>query len=173
MLLNLGLVDRSGSFVDPGKVKDGLAKKLSFRLVKHEGQRAFILADNKGNDNDPVILTQQDVREAQLAKGALRAGLGVLLEKAGIEEKDIEQILLAGAFGNYIRRESALRIGLLPSVGIEKIHFVGNAAIVGARMVLVSTRCRQLCSKMVEKIEYVETAGDPHFRELFAEALLC
>ena len=172
VLLNLGLVDRSGGFVDPGKVKDGLAKKLSSRLVKHEGQRAFILADNKGNDNDPVILTQQDVREAQLAKGALSAGLGVLLEKAGIEDKDIEQILLAGAFGNYIRRESALRIGLLPSVGIEKIHFVGNAAIVGARMVLVSTRCRQLCSKLVEKIEYVETAGDSHFRELFAEALL-
>lgn len=172
VLLNLGMVDRSGGFVGPGKVKEGLAKKLSARLVKHDGQRAFVLAYNKDNDNDPVILTQQDVRETQLAKGALRAGLQLLQKKAGIEDKDIEQILLAGAFGNYIRRQSALRIGLLPDVGVEKIHFVGNAAVVGARMVLVSMRCRRLCGKLVKKIEYVETAGDPHFRELFAEALL-
>ena len=172
MLLNLGLVDRSGGFVDPGKIKEGLAKKLSSRFVKHDGQRAFVLAYNKDNDNDPVILTQQDVRETQLAKGALRAGLQLLQKKAGIEDKDIERVLLAGAFGNYIRRQSALRIGLLPDVGPEKIHFVGNAAVVGARMVLVSKRCRQLCGKLVKKIEYVETAGDPHFRETFAEALL-
>jgi uncharacterized 2Fe-2S/4Fe-4S cluster protein (DUF4445 family) len=171
VLLNLGLIDSSGRFVNPDRIKKGLAKKLSGRLVQHDRQRAFVLADNQNNKNEPVILTQQDVRETQLAKGALRAGLQLLQEKAQVTDKDIERIMLAGAFGNYIRPESALRIGLLPDVGIERIQFVGNAAIVGARMVLVSTRCRQLCSKLVEKIEYVETAGDPRFRTIFAEAL--
>lgn len=108
----------------------------------------------------------------QLAKGALRAGLKVLEEKAGIEDKDIERILLAGAFGNYIRPQSALRIGLLPDVGVERIHFAGNAAIVGAQMALVSMRCRQLCGRLAKKIEYVETAGDENFRTVFAEALM-
>jgi len=172
MLLNLGLVDSSGKFVEPDQIKDGVAKKLSSRLVENDGQRAFVLAYNKDNENEPVILTQQDVRETQLAKGAIRAGLKLLQKKAGIKDKDIEQVFLAGAFGNCINRQSALRIGLLPNVGPEKIHFVGNAAVVGARMALVSTRCRQLCEKLVKKIEYVETAGNVQFRELFAEALL-
>ncbi|MHC5061104.1 MAG: ASKHA domain-containing protein [Planctomycetota bacterium] len=171
ILLNLGLVDRSGAFVDPAKIKSSLSTKVMARLIKHKEQRAFVLADNKDNDNDPVILTQQDVRETQLAKGAVRAGLQSLQQKVGIRDKDIEQVLLAGAFGNYIRRESALRIGLLPAVPEEKIHFVGNAAVVGAQMVLVSTRCRKLCGKLAAKIEYVETANDPDFQNLFAEAI--
>lgn len=172
MLLNLGVVDRSGRFVEPEKVKTGLTRVISEKLIKRDRQWEFVLADNQNNDNDPVILTQQDLREAQLAKGALRAGLKVLEEKAGIEDKDIERILLAGAFGNYIRPQSALRIGLLPDVGVERIHFAGNAAIVGAQMALVSMRCRQLCGRLAKKIEYVETAGDENFRTVFAEALM-
>jgi len=171
MLLNLGLVDSSGGFVEPSQIKGPVAKKLSSRLVEHDQQRAFVLAYNKENENEPVILTQQDVRETQLAKGAIRAGLQLLQTRAGITDKDIEQVLLAGAFGNYIRRQSALRIGLLPNVSPEKIHFVGNAAVMGAQMALVSTRCRLLCEKLTKKIEYVETAGDPAFSKLFTEAV--
>jgi len=80
--------------------------------------------------------------------------------------------LLAGAFGNYIQRKSAMRIGLLPEVPLERIHFVGNAASVGARMVLLSRHCRALAGQLARKIEYVEIAGEPQFQMIFAESIL-
>ncbi|MCK4960258.1 MAG: DUF4445 domain-containing protein, partial [Planctomycetes bacterium] len=74
--------------------------------------------------------------------------------------------------GNYIRRESALRIGLLPRVALEKVHFVGNAAAIGAEMVLLSDECRELTTEIAGRIEYVETAGRADFQAVFTESLL-
>jgi len=90
----------------------------------------------------------------------------------GIEEDDIGQIFLAGAFGNYIRRQSAVRIGLLPALDISRIHFVGNAAGAGARLILLSSHFRQLAGHLAEKIEHLETAYSPHFQMVFADSLM-
>ena len=123
--------------------------------------RYFSLADG-------VVLTQKDIREVQLAKGAIRTDFKVLLKKFGLEDSDIEQVLLAGAFGNYIRPQSALRIGLLPDVPVERIHFVGNAASSGAQMILLSRQCRKRAKQLAHKIEYIEIANDPDFQTVFA-----
>jgi uncharacterized 2Fe-2S/4Fe-4S cluster protein (DUF4445 family) len=116
-------------------------------------------------------LTQQDIRQVQLAKAAIRAGIKLLQKKIGLEDDDVKQVLLAGAFGNYIRRESALRIGLLPNLPLERIHFIGNAAASGAQMLLLSRKCRTQAKKLARKIEYVEIAHQPDFQAIFADSM--
>ena len=81
-------------------------------------------------------------------------------------------VLLAGAFGNYIRPESAVRIGLLPKVPVERIRFVGNAALAGAQMALLSRNARDRAAKLARRIEYVEIAHEKQFQEVFAESML-
>ncbi len=172
MLLELGLLDETGRFAEKQALVGKLAPSILGRLIEQDGQPAFVLAHNGDNGNLRVVLTQKDIRETQLAKAAIRAGIQLLQKKAGIADDDIEQVLLAGAFGNYIRRQSALAIGLLPKVGVEKVHFVGNAAGSGARMILVSSHCRQLAKAIATGIEYVEIAHEADFQTVFAESLM-
>jgi uncharacterized 2Fe-2S/4Fe-4S cluster protein (DUF4445 family) len=171
-MLNLGVVDATGRFANADELKGKIPDAILKRLIQHNGHGAFVLAANEDNDCDPVMLTQQDVREAQLAKAAIRAGIKLLVKEMGVEERDIEQIFLAGAFGNYIRRKSAVRIGMLPSVDVSRINFVGNAAGAGARLILLSSHFRQLAADLAEKIEHLETAHSPQFQMVFTESLM-
>jgi uncharacterized 2Fe-2S/4Fe-4S cluster protein (DUF4445 family) len=108
----------------------------------------------------------------QLAKAAIRAGIKLLQKKFNIDDSDIKHIFLAGAFGNYIRPESALRTGLLPNVPTERIHFVGNAASSGAQMILLSSYYRLLSKKLARKIKYIEIANEKDFASVFTDCML-
>ncbi|HVN78257.1 MAG TPA: ASKHA domain-containing protein [Terriglobia bacterium] len=117
----------------------------------------------------PVNLTQSDIRELQLAKGAIAAGLRVLLEKIGARLEDLCILYLAGAFGNYVNRHSARRIGLL-EVDLEHIHPAGNTALRGAKMALLSkTLLHQTLPEVRSKIRHISLGSDPRFQELFVE----
>ena len=168
VLLDLGIIERSGRFIEPEKLKTSLPPAVFARLTKHDRYPAFTLAQT---DSQKVFLTQKDIREVQLAKAAIRAGTKLLQQKLNLTDDDINQILLAGAFGNYIRRESAVRIGLLPDVPIERIRFVGNAAGSGAQMILLSSRYREHARELARKIEYVEVAHEEDFESVFADAM--
>ena len=170
VMLDLGVIDRTGRFVEPAKLKGKVPPAIFSRIREEQSQPAFILSENDGAGT--VFLTQKDIRETQLAKAAIRAGIKLLQKRIGLEDCDIEHILLAGAFGNYIRKESALRIGLLPAVPVERIHFVGNAAASGARMLLVSRQCRDKAHELARKIEYIEIAHEPEFTDVFADSIL-
>lgn len=161
VLLDLGIIDRMGRFANPPKLPPTIAS----RICVEQDQPAFCLADK-------VILTQKDIREVQLAKAAIQAGIKLLQKKIGIEDDDIKQVFLAGAFGNYIRRENALKIGLLPDLLLERIHFIGNAAASGAQMVLLSQNCRTQAEKLARKIEYVEIAHEKEFGSVFVDSML-
>lgn len=171
VLIELGLLDNTGKLMSADKAGNELPEKIIKRLIDKNGQPAFILA-NSENGSKPVILTQQDIRETQLAKAAIRAGVVLLQEKLNIADEDLEQVLLAGAFGNYIQRDSAKRIGLLPDVDVKKIHFIGNAACSGAEMVLVSKKARKQAKELSETIEYVELASSDKFQTVFADCLM-
>ncbi len=171
VLLDLGIIDNTGRFVD-SEVLNSVPPAIAERICEKDGGPAFILARADGQHVRDVFLTQRDIREVQLAKGAIRAGIKLLQNRLDLGDSDIEKVLLAGAFGNYIRRRSALRIGLLPNVPPERIHFVGNAAGVGAHMALISTEAREQCGRIARRIEYVEIAHDPDFQMAFAEAML-
>ncbi len=169
VMLDLGIIDATGRFANPGTLEHKLPPAIFARLIEQDGEPAFRLA---GASSSPVFLSQKDIRQMQLAKGAIRAGIKLLQQKIGLEDNDIKRILLAGAFGNYIRRSSALRIGLLPAVEAERIHFVGNAAAAGAQMILLSRQCRDQAGQLARKIEYVEIAHEPGFQDVYADSML-
>ena len=171
ILLDTGIVDRTGRFVDPDDLCGKISQPLLSRIIEENNQPAFVLASNDGNQK-PLALTQQDIRQTQLAKAAIRTGIKVLQKKTGIRDADIKHILLAGAFGNDIRRENAMRIGLLADVEPQRIIFVGNAASSGAAMILLSRKYRRLARDLARKIQYVEIAHEPAFTDIYTEAML-
>jgi uncharacterized 2Fe-2S/4Fe-4S cluster protein (DUF4445 family) len=119
----------------------------------------------------PVVLTQRDVRELQLAKGAIAAGIRLLAEQWGAQVEDIKRIYLAGAFGNYINRASARRIGLLP-FGPDKVVPAGNTALLGAKLSLFSLGENDgACAELRRKIQHVSLNEDPRFHEVYVEEM--
>jgi uncharacterized 2Fe-2S/4Fe-4S cluster protein (DUF4445 family) len=149
-----------------------LPPSLRERLTTIDGERCFILVRGKENEiNRDIFITQKDVRELQLAKGAIRAGIEILLKKKGLSNEDLDGIFLAGAFGNYIRRDSALRIGLLPPLPIDKIYPVGNAAGRGAMMALISPRMLKRAEEIARKCQYIELSALPEFTDFFMDAM--
>ena len=119
-----------------------------------------------------VVVTRKDVNEIQLAKAAIRAGVDVLLEEAGLEEQQIERVVVAGAFGTYLDVGSALVVGMFPSLPRERFVQVGNAAGIGAKLVLMSRRCRTMTQDIARRVEYVELTTHPHFVEAYTVALM-
>jgi uncharacterized 2Fe-2S/4Fe-4S cluster protein (DUF4445 family) len=173
VLLDLGLVESTGRMLGPGELPDGLPRPLRRRVVEHNGQPAFALAlADESATGEPIVLTQRDVREIQLGKGAIAAGTSLILQEYGVTIDELDHVLLAGAFGNYVRARSVIRIGLLPAVAEDKVEFIGNAAGTGARMVLAARHCRENAEQIATETEYIELAGRPDFQMAFADAML-
>lgn len=172
VMLETGILETSGSFGCISDLQSRLPAGLAERLVRFDNQPAFVLAWKDRPREPAVLLTQKDIREVQLAKAAISAGIHVLLEQFGVKSGEIQSLFLAGAFGNYIQKASAVRIGLLPPLAEHKIRFIGNAAGAGAQMVLVNQQCRQMACRLAEKIEYIELAGRPNFQDLYCNAML-
>lgn len=171
-MLSAGVIDDSGRMLIPDEAGH-LPPDIRARLIEVNAGPAFILAtEHESADGEPVTLTQRDVRQLQLAKGSIRAAIETLLRIAGATIEDLDDILLAGSFGNYIRIESALRIGLLPPVEIDRITPVGNAAGAGAKLALISTKERERASRLAAVIEHIELAGHPDYRNEFVERML-
>ncbi|MGE5530948.1 MAG: ASKHA domain-containing protein, partial [Bacteroidota bacterium] len=125
-----------------------------------------------GNAPQPIYFTQRDVRELQLAKGAVRAAVELLLKECGLKVDNLSAILLAGAFGNYISPQSALRMGLLPETDLTKIRGVGNAAGAGAMLALISRPWRQKTCEIARRAEHLELAQRADFQQMFMETML-
>ncbi len=175
-LLNWGIIDKTGRLLAPQKLPANIPTDLSCRIIMYDNAPAFVLDSplpEKGTEiKSQVILTQRDIREAQLAKAAIRAGVETLLHELNITTNDIDNLYLAGAFGNYISPAGALRIGLIPQLAVEKIIPVGNAAGTGAHMVLINHQARRRAEKLASGINYVELAGRTDFQDTFAEYML-
>ena len=137
-------------------------------IRNYNGTTEFVLAEREGQD--PITISQKDVRELQLAKAAIRLGIQALVTAEGIAEKDIEQVIIAGAFGTYINVESAITIGMLPLLPLERFKQVGNAAGTGARLALISQSQRARAGQIAGQDGYIELAALPNFNRKFAEA---
>jgi uncharacterized 2Fe-2S/4Fe-4S cluster protein (DUF4445 family) len=161
VLLNCDIIDNEGLIVTPD---NGPACSLSPRVFEKGGVYNFLVASEKeSHHKKPIYLTQRDVRELQLAKSAIAAGVQTLLKEMGIELQDISRIYLAGALGNYINPYSAMRIGLLPMVDPGIISLLGNAASTGATMALLSKAYWRWANELVEFIEHVELSSQGDF----------
>ena len=141
------------------------------RIRSSDNQREFLLADEDANsERQAVVITQQDIRELQLAKAAIRTGIQVLLETNHCSEDDITRVIIAGAFGTYIDVSSVITIGMLPSLPVGSFSQVGNAAGMGARLALTSLSKRAETQGLAEKIHYLELASAPNFNKTFVQA---
>jgi uncharacterized 2Fe-2S/4Fe-4S cluster protein (DUF4445 family) len=153
----VGLLAQSGTFIPPDRVA---THPLGDRIVEREGVRAFALTED-------VVLTQLDVRELQSAKGAIATGIQVAMRHLGLSADDLDEVDLAGSFGTYINPRSALVLGLVPPVAVEKIKAVGNTASEGAKMALMSFRERQIAFELPRFVEYVELSAAEDFNDMF------
>jgi len=120
----------------------------------------------------PVAISRSDVNEVQLAKAAIRAGIKLLTERAGVSELDIDRVIVAGAFGNYIDLESAIVIGMFPPLPLERFHQVGNAAGIGAKRLLINAEERARAAALVQQLTYIELTNHPHFSDRFSQAVM-
>lgn len=156
-----GILGRNGRFQPPHP-----------RLVAWEGGGAFVLVPGaaSGHGQD-ILVTRKDVNEIQLAKGAIRAGVEVLLREAGLTGADLGAFIVAGAFGTYLDVESAVHIGMFPPLPPERFRQVGNAAGTGARHMLLSAARRRLAEALVDKIEYIELTVHPAFMDMYMDAM--
>jgi uncharacterized 2Fe-2S/4Fe-4S cluster protein (DUF4445 family) len=142
-------------------------------LVVREGERQWVvLADSETTRSGrPVVLSRHDIGQIQMAKAAIRAGSKLLVELAGLQESDIDTIILAGAFGSYIDPASAVAIGLLQPLPLKHIHQIGNAAGTGAKRLLLNEGERAAARRMVKHIQYVELPAHADFKDRFSQAL--
>jgi uncharacterized 2Fe-2S/4Fe-4S cluster protein (DUF4445 family) len=155
-----GIVDRSGRMLDGHP-----------RVRIGQEYREFVLVE-AGESGAPmtIALTQHDIRELQLAKAAIRTGIQVLLATNGRKEQDLDQVIIAGAFGSYIDVASAVAIGMMPPLPLERFKQVGNAAGMGAKMALISSSQRRKAQALAGRVKYVELGSAPHFSETFLHA---
>ncbi|MCK4601306.1 MAG: DUF4445 domain-containing protein, partial [Phycisphaerae bacterium] len=157
----------------PKELPASLGEALRARISSSDdGQSEFLLA-GAGAKAQRVALTQRDVRELQLATGAIRAGIAILLKQADLATGDLKRVLIAGGFGSFIRRSNAQRIGLLPAdIEHRHIQYVGNASLEGARWALLSTEARKQAEQLARRTRHVQLSQDVEFQDLFAEAMI-
>jgi len=173
-LLRAGIVDSTGRILPAEELPAGLPDTLRDRIAfDAEGRGRFILAvAAESATGEDLCLWQKDIRELQLACGAIRAGIAILLRRAGLQPGELGTVLLAGAFGNFIRRRNACRIGLLPAVPHEAIRYIGNAASLGAKLALLSAPVRRRADALRGRIQHVDLSLDPEFQLEFGMAML-
>lgn len=172
-LLGAGLLDLTGRFV-PNEIASDVAPALAGRLTaRADGERVFVLhwSEREGDVERAIYLSQRDVRELQFAKASIATGWAVLAEELGVQASDIQQVLLAGSFGSYLSPASAIRIGLVPRLGLTRIISAGNVAGEGAKMTLLSMQERHGASAMADQVAYIELSDREDFNDLFLERL--
>jgi uncharacterized 2Fe-2S/4Fe-4S cluster protein (DUF4445 family) len=172
-LRNMGIITKNGKLLHNKELPEDISDIIRKRAIAHEkwGSAFILVTAEQSKTGEDILLTQKDVRETQLAKGAIFAGYQLLKRTLGINDEDITEVLLAGAFGNYIRRLQAKRIGLLPDIPTEKIKFIGNAAGAGAKMVLLAKELRTEACDISKNTEYIELAVQKEFQRIFADSM--
>jgi uncharacterized 2Fe-2S/4Fe-4S cluster protein (DUF4445 family) len=171
-LVRLGLLDRSGRLI-PEEDALGVAPGLASRLTQLGKERVFVLhwLGEPGDVSQSIYLSQRDVRELQFAKAAIATGWNILLEEAGLQQRDIQQVLLAGSFGSYLSPGNAIRLGLVPRLPVLRVVSAGNVAGEGAKMALLSMRERAGALALLEEVRYVELSDRADFNDRFVEQL--
>ncbi len=172
-LLRKGIVLSQGFMLGPDDVPDNTDDKLRSRLIDTDRGPGFIIAYKQDTETGhDIVLFQKDIRELQLASGAIRAGITIMLKRAGIDVDDLDALLVGGGFGNYVRCENAQRIGLLPHrLQPEKFQFLGNTSLKGARLAALSKKMRNKSIDLARKIEHIDLSLDMEFQEIFVEAM--
>jgi uncharacterized 2Fe-2S/4Fe-4S cluster protein (DUF4445 family) len=169
-LLEAGVIDWTGLI--QVEQRDALPPRLRDRVLMR-GEERVVLVLRAGEAGAPreIVLTQDDVRQLQLAKGAIASGIAMLRHVAGVSVEGVGELMLAGGFGNYLSIDSAVRIGLIPDLGSGRVRYVGNAASLGAQLCLLSEPERARADEIARRIEHVSLAAHPDFEQIFVDCM--
>ena len=151
--------------------KAGLIDESGYLDLEDGSSRFILVPEEKSGSGKPIYLSQKDIREVQLAKAAIAAGVMLLMQQLKLQEKDIGKVCIAGAFGNYMDAASACAIGLIPGALAGKIQPIGNAAGEGAKIALLSRRELSASRSLSRSISFVELASSPEFQDCFVDQL--
>ena len=170
-LLDAGIIDWTGLIDVDGRER--LPAPLRARVLMRGEERLVVFArPGEAGAEREIVLTQEDVRQVQLCKGAIASGVAMLQHVAAVSPDDVSELMLAGGFGNYLSVRSALRIGLIPAtVPEDRIRYVGNAAALGAQLALVSEPERRRAEAIAASIDHVSLAAHPDFQDIFVECM--
>jgi uncharacterized 2Fe-2S/4Fe-4S cluster protein (DUF4445 family) len=163
-LLERGVVDSTGRLLAQGEIDD---QRLRGRVFSLGSELAFALSDDRS-----VYISQADIRKMQLAKGAVRTGIETLLDVTGVAIGTLDALRLAGNFGTGLDPRAAMRIGLIPGMDLGKVEVVGNAALRGALMALLSREARDMAERAAREARFIELGGRPEFQTRFMESML-
>jgi uncharacterized 2Fe-2S/4Fe-4S cluster protein (DUF4445 family) len=169
-LLDAGVVDWTGLIDVEGRERLPAALRERVGLRGEERVVVVVRAGEAGAPGE-IVLTQDDVRQVQLAKGAIASGIAMLLHVAAVPLEALDELLLAGGFGNYVSIASATRIGLIPALPAGRVRYVGNAASLGAQLCLLSEAERARADVIAARVEHVSLAAHPDFEQLFVDAM--
>ena len=169
-LLRTGIVRKTGAFVKADKF-DKSDYRSQYIHVDEEGKRSFRMTEGN-KDNDPLYITQGDVRQVQLAKGAILSGFMALMKRAGIGMGDLDKVLIAGQFGAHLPAESITGTGILPFEVEDRIQYVGNTSKTGAYMALMSGKVKREMEKLAHEMDYLELGATDNYERLLSECLI-
>ena len=167
VLMNTGVISPTG-LIQRSRRKT--ARELNPRVTRWRGVKRFLIASaEESEDGKPIYLTQRDVREVQLAKAAIAAGIQTLMNEMGVGVSDISRVYFAGALGNYVKPERAMDIGLIPRFPLDRVASLGNAASTGAIMVLLNEDYWQMANELANSIEHIELSSRLDFNQYFVD----
>ncbi|KIR02636.1 putative electron transfer protein [Lachnospiraceae bacterium TWA4] len=166
-LILTGLVTKKGTFIKMNQLEEDDYRLPMLQL--NGAKREFILAENETNQ---LLITQGDIRQVQLAKGAILSGFYALLNKAGITMDDLDQVMIAGQFGAHLPADSLTGTGILPEGVKEKLVYVGNSSKTGAYMALMSKTVKKEMEELAKHMDYMELGATEGYERLFAKCLL-
>jgi uncharacterized 2Fe-2S/4Fe-4S cluster protein (DUF4445 family) len=160
VLLQNGCLDGNGNFTEQ------VALQLEMRIGEH-GSEIILVRGEETLTGTPLIFNQEDIRQVQLARSAIRTAIDILLKKAKIDAHKLDNIYLAGAFGSYLDPTNLLNIGVIPPVDTSKIRNIGNAAAEGAILALLSDDKSKEAATIKSRVQYVELAQQEEFQDLY------
>lgn len=168
-LLENNYINEKGAFNN----KEDLSEIEQQNIIQYKGRPAFkVVSAEETANSEAIILTQKDIREFQLAKSAIAAGIQILIQKAGLKTSEIETIYLAGGFGNYINIDNAKKVGLIPNLLTENAIKMGNGAGQGAKIYLLNKAKADKAAEIAADIEYIELSKLKSFQEYFMKNML-
>ena len=174
-LCGSGIIDAVAELLKCGIINErgGFNKNIQTSRVRYvNGEAEFVIAwKDETKLGSDITISRKDIQEIQLAKAAIHTGAVILMGKKNLTDNDLDRVYMAGAFGRYISPESARFIGLIPDVPTEKISFVGNTAVSGAKMALTSREMRETARRLSTEIRYIELMADPNFRKEFLNSM--
>jgi len=169
-LISIGIIDYSGRLLTREEAIQIVGYTLAECLREDDEGNEFVIVEN--SKFQKVSLTQRDIRQVQLAKGAILAGIRIMIKEMGIKMEDVELFNLAGSFGNVLNKKNAQIVGLIPStISLSKVEYAGNSAHIGAQINLLRTDTAEIANSVVKNIKYIELSDRNDFTEEFTNAM--